>query len=307
MLRRQLPSANSLFVFEAVARLGSFSAAAQEMNVTQPAISNAVAKLERYIEATLFLRSNGATLTNAGEILFAAVSGSWTKLETALNEIRQSRYGQKYVTLSISASQMVNWLLPKMPKLEKDLPDIALQFQMTGNDPSGPIGDADLAVRYGKATQGKVHVWPFSEERIYAVCSESYQREYGGLGESLNKGNQHTLISLSDPRITWREFFQASNIAEPHSYRALEFPEYSIVLQSCINGQGIALGWVSSVVNLLASGTLVAAFKKPLVTGEIYCLVADSHRPLRQSVIRLRDWLTAEMQSDASRYSFDQQ
>lgn len=297
MLRRQLPSTNSLFVFEAVARCGSFSAAAIELNVTQPAVSNAIARLESHLGVLLFYRKSGVSLTWTGERLFSTVSESWAKIETCLAEVRDKRDEKERVIISLSSSQMANWLLPKIPKFSEVFPDVNLQFQFTGNDPSGPIGNADLAVRYGEALSGDVHKWMFAEEKIFAVCSSSYLSQFGMI-DSKHQDHTHNLITITHPRKSWSDLFEENLIARPSSYKLIEFPEYSVVLQAAINGQGVALGWLTSVVNLLSYGILVQACQTPVVTGRNYHIIADKGRPLHQTILSVKDWLISEMSSD---------
>ena len=104
-LRRKLPSSHALFVFDAAARNGSFTAAAAELNVTQPAVSRMLGQFEDYLGVRLFDRTNGrAVLTEDGEILYRHVSDGFRSIEGGLIEIDRRRKGTETVTLSVSSA-----------------------------------------------------------------------------------------------------------------------------------------------------------------------------------------------------------
>src|SRR6266568_7393030 len=99
-LRRMLPSGNALFVFEAAARSGSFTAAAAELNVTQPAVSRMLARFEQYLGVRLFDRTAaGATLTEDGELLYRRVLDGFRSIESGLIELERRRRGTETITL----------------------------------------------------------------------------------------------------------------------------------------------------------------------------------------------------------------
>ncbi len=112
-LRRMLPSNHALFVFEAVARNRGFTRAAAELNVTQPAVSKAMAQLERHLGVRLVDRSgDGIALTEDGAILYRRVAEGFRGIEAALREIDIRRTGIDTVTLSLSSAFTTHWLMP---------------------------------------------------------------------------------------------------------------------------------------------------------------------------------------------------
>ncbi len=206
MLRRKLPSANSLFVFEAAARTGSFSIAAQELNVTQPAVSNSIAKLERHLGRILFeRRGTRIRLSPQGEMLFPAVASGWAVIETAIDEICRPPGKPEQIILSFSAPQTAHWLMPRLPKLQAEFPNVDFQFQFSGNDPGETVGDVDLAFCYGGYLVGDLFQWPMLDEKIYAICSPQYRNEHGML-EATRVNSDHMFISVTNPRISWIQF-----------------------------------------------------------------------------------------------------
>ena len=130
-LRRKLPSSHALFVFDAAARNGSFTAAAAELNVTQPAVSRMLGQFEDYLGVRLFDRTNGrAALTEDGEILYRRVSDGFRSIEGGLIEIDRRRKGTETVTLSVSSAFTTHWLMPRIDKLQRQFPTVDLRFQL---------------------------------------------------------------------------------------------------------------------------------------------------------------------------------
>src|SRR3569833_406672 len=130
-LRRMLPSSNALFVFDAAARNGSFTAAAAELNVTQPAVSRMLGQFEDHLGVRLFDRKAGrAVLSEEGELLYRRVLEGFRSIESGLVEIERRRKGTETVTLSVSSAFTTHWLMPRIDKLQRQFPQVDLRFQM---------------------------------------------------------------------------------------------------------------------------------------------------------------------------------
>ena len=118
-----LPSSNALFVFDAAARNGSFTAAAAELNVTQPAVSRMLGQFEEHLGVRLFDRKAGrAVLTEEGELLYRRVLEGFRSIESGLIEIERRRKGTETVTLSVSSAFTTHWLMPRIDKLQRQFP-----------------------------------------------------------------------------------------------------------------------------------------------------------------------------------------
>jgi LysR family glycine cleavage system transcriptional activator len=290
-LRRLVPSGTALFAFEAAARHRSFGKAARELNVTQPAISQAIKRLERHLGTALFDRApNGIRPTDEGSILFDAVASGFHRIELALDEILARAPGSDVVTLSVSTAMATQMFMPRMAQLQQDLPHIDLRFQMLSGEPAGALDDVDLGVRLATYTQPDDLRWPFAAEQIAAVCSPGYLRLHGGLQDGVD-GEQHTLLHYVSPRFSWSQFFEMAGIRPPTRVRTLIFSDYSVIIQAAIAGQGIAMGWTHIVGRLLEQNILATAAAAVVRTDNQYMLVASPSRPLRSPVIQLRDWL----------------
>lgn len=297
-LRRSLPSANALFVFEAAARYLSFTRAAVELNVTQSAVSRMIARLEAHLEAKLFIRTaTGIELTDDGRQLYHAVTGSFQHIEMALEAIRARHGDTGMVTLSLSSAFAMHWIMPRLDRFQALYPSIDLRFQLVRGEPVGPIEDVDLATRYNFPRDVDHDSWPLMAEKVLPICSPSYLAAHGPLSHERGLAG-HTFVHLSgSTRIPWPRYLAEFGYASSEGSRSLTFSDYSLVIQAAISGRGIALGWWHVVAHELAQKELVVAAPEVLNTGNHYYLVASNRRPLRKPAIVVRDWLLSEMQA----------
>ncbi|HBD92062.1 MAG TPA: LysR family transcriptional regulator [Gemmobacter sp.] len=299
-LRRALPSMNGLFTFEAAACCGSFSRAAEELNVTPAAVSRMIARLEDHLETTLFLRQPGGTqLTENGTLLFDALARGFAGIEAALREIRDRRDGTETVSLSVSTGFTTHWLMPRMADFKKAFPKVDLRFQLVTGALSGPVNDVDLGMRFLTAPDDRLDATFIMPEILLPICSPAYLRE-----ELAEKGSlqplPRTMINLSDtaqlnPANPFSAFFQAR---DRDSSNSLIFSDYAVVVQAALLGQGVALGWLNVVSHWMRMKSLVPASDHVLKTERQCHLVRLRDRPLRPIISQIRDWLIAELDSD---------
>ncbi|MCF6322220.1 MAG: LysR family transcriptional regulator, partial [Rhizobiaceae bacterium] len=251
MLRRRIPSANSLFTFEAVARLGSFSDAANELNVTQPAVSRSISGLESHLGYSLFKRhGRWIKMTQNGDKLFRATSTAFNTISDSMMEIEQLKKNHEMVTISMAPAAVNYWFIPRMAEFRRKFPTIGLNFLDYGKDSDGIIEKVDLSIRLSNPQDADMHRWPFADEKIIALCSPQYLQTHGSLDQLKNKSGKsvnssHTFIEWGDQRFGLDEFFNATGLQMPENPLFIRFADYSSILQSAISGQGIALAWVT--------------------------------------------------------------
>src|SRR6202158_3098127 len=148
-LRRMLPSSNALFVFDAAARNGSFTAAAAELHLAQPAVSRMLGRFEQYLGVRLFDRTAaGAILTEEGELLYRRVLEGFRSIESGLIEIERRRRGTETVTLSLSSAFTTHWLMPRIDKLQRRFPNVDLRFQLIFGSFRCPVENVDFGMRF---------------------------------------------------------------------------------------------------------------------------------------------------------------
>lgn len=300
-IRRKISSPQSLFVFEAAARTLSFTAAGRELNVTQPAVSKTIAALEEHLQCSLFYRErSGLSLSYAGQQLYTSVRLSFDTLENTLDQISGSNNNPGALRLSISSAFASHWLLPQLKELMSDFPEVSLSFQLDIGEMRGPVAPSDLGMRHEREiTAGDIGT-PFAPEWIIAVASPDYLERNGSL-DAPTEGANHFLVKLDNARVTWTRFLHETGQAGLQKLPEIRVPDYAIVLQSALNGNGVALGFASTCSHLIETGALRPALPVSWNTGLNYCLVRPSKSRPSDSVENLIDWITRRNQQQLGR------
>lgn len=299
-LGRLIPSPRTLLIFDAAARAGSCSGAAREFNLTQPSVSRNIAMLELQLGTPLFTRShNGLELTQEGRLLHSALTEGFQRVEVAIREIMAQQTRKQVVELSLSTAFVTHWLIPRLTEFHAAFPEVDLRFQLISGTLRGPPGNVDLAMRMtSPESEANYHSWAFGPEIVLPVCSPGYLQAHGRLEQPTSEKG-HLLLHFSDPLLNWEKFWGAP-LASRRAPRMtwIEFSDYAVVLQAAMNGEGIALGWVTAASRALAEGKLVVASERSIRTGRNYHLFAPRTKPLRDVVLAIRDWLIEQMQTD---------
>jgi DNA-binding transcriptional LysR family regulator len=295
-LRKMLPSTNALFVFEAAARTQSFTKAAAELNVTQPAVSRMLARLESHLGVKLFARTPaGVTLSEEGNQLYQRISDGFRSIEAGFRELDVRRGGARTVALSLSSAFTTHWLMPRIKKFQKEFPSVELHFQLIPAYLGGSVENVDLGMRFIDGGDAQVEAALIMPEITLPVCSPSYLRQ---CDQASDRSEGDTLIYLSGSQPDWAAGFAGLHQARLERSNAIHFSDYAIVVQAAMLGQGIALGWITVVSHRLLTGELVPAAQSVRKTGRLCQLVNSRRKPLRPAVAEIRDWIIAEMRSD---------
>ncbi|HHI82903.1 MAG TPA: LysR family transcriptional regulator [Rhizobiales bacterium] len=298
MLRSQLPSANALFTFECVARLGSFTDAARELNVTQPAISRSVSALERHLGYELFVRhGRWIRLTPRGEKLYRSSTNAFSSISETLLRLDSRNRNRSTVTLSLSTAMVNYWLLPRLGRFREMYPLTDLQFHLNPGDVTTPPHYCDLSIGLSSPDDAGVHHRAISDEKVLAVCSPDYLSEHGSIANQ-RRFSGHTFIQFGDYPLNWDRFFETSGLRFPGPERQLAFSDYAAVVQAAVQGHGVALGWNSITACLLLDGSLVQASPHIVRTGRSYDIITHSPAPVRPAVDEVRNWLVEQMNTD---------
>ncbi len=292
----------SLITFEAAARTGSFTRAAEELQITQPAVSHAMRMLEAELGVALFQRRHkGVQTTAAGQHLLEQAGLGLTLIDQALREVRAMTAAQQ-VTLAVSTATATWWLLPRIARFKQQHPDIELRCITTDTDPDLARERIDLAITLGTGEFAQLQRWLFVEEEIFPVCSPAFLRDRGPLPD-VQSLTRTTLLHLEEryarPRMDWAGWLARFGVAMGRQTRLFRFNDYSVVLQAAIEGQGVAMGWRHLVAPLIAQGQLVRPVPQGVTTEQPIYLVASRRGKLRPAAAHLRDWLLAEARSAA--------
>lgn len=295
-LRDLLPSANALIVFEAAGRHRSFTRAAEELAMTQAAVSFSIRKLEDDLETRLFTRRHrSVSLTEAGARFHADVSLGLTHIRKAAEELR-SVASERHVTLSASTAFASYWMLPRLQRFRSDLPGVDLRIQTSERDVDILQEGVPLAIRAGRSG-----AWPgcadgmLAAEQVEAVVSPTYVEQFG-MPNSVEEIAGHRLIHLEEPfrpATDWEDFFRSAGVQAPARAKGLLINDYVLVVQAVLGGQGIALGWRHLTEPLIRAGLLLPVTGHVLATEHAYHLVWPADRSISAHAVQVRDWILA--------------
>ncbi len=289
----QLGSLHSLVAFESAARLSSFTRAAEEIGVSQPAVSQAVRQLENAIGSRLFHRRHRQiALTDAGELLYYDVRQGFERISSTVQHL--TRQGQPdHVTLSVSTAFANYWVVPRLQDLHQHHPEIDLRLQTTDKELDLAQEGLALGVRRGNG------LWPgyqsrlLSPERLSAVASPGWLNRNRSIS-SVAALAQSTLIHLDGPyreRPSWPDWFAAFEHRFSDNGSGLRLNDYALVLQASIAGEGIALGWEHVSEKLIAQGLLQRVGSWRWETGAGFYLVWSDNTELTTAARTVRDWI----------------
>jgi DNA-binding transcriptional LysR family regulator len=293
-LRRMLPSSNALFVFDAAARNGSFTAAAAELNVTQPAVSRMLGQFEDYLGVRLFDRTGGrAVLTEEGELLYRRVMDGFRSIESGLVEIERRRKGTETVTLSVSSGFTTHWLMPRIHKLQRQFPNIDLRFQLISGSLRGPVENVDLGMRFRDRDEPDAGGTLVMKEVMLPICSPAYRDT-----DNFEPSEGNTVIRLADSPGDWASEYPRFLTKRSGPAKTLSFTDYAVVVQAALLGQGIALGWLTVASYWLLTGALVPASDAFSATRRICEFLPPRNRAMRPVAGEIRDWIIAQMRDE---------
>ena len=296
---------NGLLVFASAAKHGSFTRASEELQISQPAVSHAVGRLEQELGVALFERRHkGVSPTPAGRYLAEQAGLGLTLIEQALAEIRLMDRTRQ-VTLAVSTATATWWLLPRIARFKQAHPDIELRCITTDTDLDLERERIDLAITLGTGVFPRLQRWHFVDENISPVCSPDYARRLSPLKDpqSLVRGTLLHIEQRYKPRLDWAGWLAGFGVSLPRNSKGIHFNDYSVILQAAMEGQGIALGWRHITDALVAQGSLVYPVPQSVSTGQPYYIVASRSRRPGKDALHLRDWLIAEAKATGTTVS----
>jgi DNA-binding transcriptional LysR family regulator len=290
MSDRLLPPLRLLTVFETVLRAGNIQRAAAELNVTQPAVSQALKALEDYVGLKLLDRSTRpATLTEAGRILQIGVTEGLDRIAEAVEQVRNlDRAAGQSVTIACSVGTATYWLMPRLAGFYTEHPDVAVNVMTTPGSPEFQPG-MDLAIRYGTGNWKDGRIVKLFDERVVPVCSPELAAEIGGETGLLRATLLH--VRSSDRSwLTWKDYFDLNNLPENRTLGRY-FTNYIQATQAALSGQGVMLGWESNTGDLVREGRLVTLGGTPMVPKEAFYLVVPDRRDRKPASDLLEAWI----------------
>jgi LysR family transcriptional regulator, glycine cleavage system transcriptional activator len=304
--RRPRLSLDLLKGFEAAARHLSFTHAAQELSLTQSAVSREIKTLEHQLGEPLFTRINrGLRLTEAGQVLYRAVGEALTLIDEATNRLAASRGGEMLtVTTSVPLTSM--WLAPKLRRFVRLHPEVNVRSVAADQRVDLERERLDIAIRWAPPGLSVPGGEPLFDIEIFPVCSPALARDRSRPLETPADLTNHVMLDLETvtnrgPWSDWGPWLDAMKLGDLKPAGTLRFSHYDQVVQAAIDGSGVAIGRNPHNTRHLREGLLVAPFGREatLSWGTYFVLIAprSAERPVVKEFVA---WLRDEIRQDAA-------
>ncbi|MHA1152863.1 MAG: transcriptional regulator GcvA [Alphaproteobacteria bacterium] len=295
-MARRLPPLNALRAFEAGARHLSFTKAAEELFVTQAAVSHQVKLLEQDLGVALFRRmTRKLALTAEGRRLFGPAGEALDSLAEAAEALRAGAGGGT-LTLSLTPTFGVQWLAQRIGRFWSAHPEIELRLQHSIHLVDFARDEVDAAVRWGGGAWPGLAAVYLMRAGLTPVCSPALCQGPPAL-KVPDDLRHHTLLHERD-YVEWAQWLALAGAREVEARRGPIIDDSTVVLQAVIDGQGVALVSDSIIRGDLESGRLVKPFDVDLDTDNAYYLVAPPRAFERPNVQAFRDFLLAELAAE---------
>lgn len=297
----RLPPLRLLHVFEAVQRCGGLRAAAAELNVSQPAVSQALRQLEDFLGARLFdRRTRPARLTEAGRLLHAATVEGLGRIAGAVAEVRRlDAAAGRSLRVACSVGFATYWLMPRLAGFYERHPEVAVHVMTTPQGAPELTPDIDIAARFGDGRWRDGSVTPLFAERIDPVASPSLAARLRQAAAPLESAPLIHVDSADARWTPWEAYLRAVGLTRRSGGpggggKDLYFTNYVQATQAALAGQGVMLGWRSITGDLVSEGRLVPVIDRPLVPQDAYYLVIARDSRAAADCAALAQWLQAE-------------
>ena len=307
MKKYPLPSLSLLHTFEVVARRLSFTRAAQELCLTQSAVSRQIRTLEEDLGVALFRRRHRAIdLTPNGRRLYDAVTRGLDEVYAGIVALRGAHEAPQ-ITVAASVAFSYYWLMPRLERFSEEFPQIDLRVLATDQQVDLTRDDADVAVLYGNGNWAGVRAQLLFAERVYPVCSPGYLRAHPELSGPADMPGQ-TLLHLDGGgalwgTVDWPAWLAREGVQAQAAPRGVRLNSYPMVLQSAEAGRGVALGWSYITDAMLTEGRLVCPIDRPLSTGQSYYICASEGVATRPAVAQVLNWIEREVKKGWNSHS----
>jgi LysR family glycine cleavage system transcriptional activator len=287
----RLPSLNGLRAFEAVARHMSFTKAAEELNVTQTAVSHQIRRLETELGGPLFLRLNeGLVLSEDGHAYLPGVRAAFHELRYSTEQLLASR-DKSVLTISTLVSFASKWLLPRLPSFQQAFPAIDVRISAVTELVDFRKGTIDAAIRYGRGDWKGLRGDFLMSDDVFPVCSPALAKTLRTPADLAN----HALLQVSGATAgDWSAWLRAAG----QSPQLAEGPRLTfdlalMAVQAAVDGQGVCIGRSTYVEDDLRAGRLVAPFDLRLQDELGFYLVAPHETAQSKKIVAFRTWLLA--------------
>lgn len=310
-LKRELPPLNALVTFEAAARLASFTRTAQELHVSQAAVSRQIARLEQQLGTRLFHRGQRRLeLTGAGRRLQESVTTGLGEIASGVRRVRMSGE-EPPVTLAATIAFANYWLMPRIHAFREHHPGIDVRILAGDRELDPGADDVDIVVCYGEdQTPAGQHRTLLGAEIIVPVCSPGYRDAHPELATAGPAGLARQHLLHLDPEhwnrlhgvvIDWPVWFDHYGVKLNAGLHGIRMNNYPMLLDAVLAGRGIGLGWRPVIDDLLADGHIVPAIDARMRTTRGYYAAIAAGHSLSQQAREVHRWLVEQSATESWR------
>ncbi|GIZ50731.1 transcriptional regulator GcvA [Noviherbaspirillum aridicola] len=289
---RRLPNLAALRAFEAAARHGNFTRAAEEIHVTHGAISHQVRALEEELGVTLFARhGKRITVTPEGERFAETLRRALGDIAGAADALRADSRHNK-LTITALPSFAARWLSPRIGRFIEQHPDLEVMLQSSSGLTDFVRESVDLGIRFGLGNYPGMHSEKIMDDHYYPVASPRYNG--GRLPATPRELAASTLLRCEmEP---WTPWFRAAGLSAIEPTGGLVFQDSSMLVRAAAEGHGIALARHAIAMTELASGELVRLFDISIPCPDSYFFVCPPQSLDKPQVQAFRSWLLKELE-----------
>lgn len=301
-MSKRLPPLNALRVFDAAARHLSFTKAADELFVTQAAVSHQIKSLEDFLGLKLFRRRNRSLLlTEEGQSYYLDIKEIFTSINEATRKLR-ARSAKGALTVSLPPSFAIQWLVPRLSGFNAAYPGIDVRIQAVDREEDKLADDVDVAIFYGRGNWTGLRTERLYAEFLLPVCAPTILTGEHGLKVPADLAN-HTLLHDTSRR-DWMAYTRQLGVPQINVQQGPIFSHSAMVVQAAVHGQGIAL--VNNVMaqSEIEAGRLVCPFNDVLVSKNAFYLVCHDSQAELGKIAAFRQWILARAASEQEKLRF---
>ncbi|MCM2679100.1 transcriptional regulator GcvA [Echinimonas agarilytica] len=295
-MSRRLPPLNALKAFEAAARQMSFTKAAEELFVTQAAVSHQIKSLEEFLGLKLFRRKNRSLLlTEQGQSYFQDIKEVFTQLHEATDRVLAST-AKGALTVSVQPTFAIQWLVPRLSEFNVLHPDIDVRIKAVDQDEGSMTDDVDIAIYFGKGKWPGLVADKLHEELLVVVCAPQLLEGDIPLN-TVDDLNRHILLHDID-RKDWKAWLKMMSVDTSKASYGPIFSHTALVIQAAVHSQGVGL--VNSVLAQpeLLSGRLVCPLSEALTSEDSHYLVCEESQADLGKIKAFREWMLARVSKE---------
>jgi LysR family transcriptional regulator, glycine cleavage system transcriptional activator len=288
---------NGLRAVETVARLGSLSAAASELNVSASAVSQQVKRTEEQLGQALFERTaSGLMLTEFGTVFTARLGAGFRELAQAVALADEA--SECTLVVSVAPAFASKWLLPRLSRHFARHPNVLLRIDASVRIADLDRSDIDIAIRLGDGTWPGARAELLLAQEVFPVCAPV-------IADKLKSIEDLALTcAITDERsmVTWESWFEAAGVEPVTFLKGARFTDPMLCLESAIAGHGVMLGWQLLAADALADGRLVAPFGVRAQSGLGYWLVTSAAKTESRKVRDFKLWIREEIAATMAQF-----